>query len=182
VVGAAVGREQPPATVIAVNVEEARIVIGILDGFVHGDDPDQTHGFDLLVRKHSTDEASHFGIRDGKLALVGLGTNVLRDPINVFEEHTLEYSDFSRDTFRRLEVFRAEHAFGVITDSEAFLLEAVDPFGTGCAVGSDREVDDTILFAPVVSRFRNRQLTAEETECHIFSAELIDNGVQLTGS
>ena len=47
--GAAVGRVQPPAIIIAVRAEEERIAIGILDGIMHGDNPYQTHGFDVIV-------------------------------------------------------------------------------------------------------------------------------------
>src|SRR3989344_4705001 len=43
-----------------------------------------------------TDEAGQFGVRLRKLALVGLGANLLRDPVVVLAEHALENGDFGR--------------------------------------------------------------------------------------
>ncbi len=175
----AVARAQPATSVAPARAEQARIAVGILDRFVHSNDPNQAHGFDVLVREVFPDEAGHFGIRCGQLALVGLGTNLLRDPIAVLEEHALEDGDLGGDTGGRLEVRRAEHAFGVVAQTEVFALETLDPLGTGRAVGCDAEVDDAVLFTPVTSRFRNRELALEELDCAVMATEFFDDGVQL---
>lgn len=177
----AAARAQPATTAAPARAEQARTAVGIFDRFVHSDDPDQAHGFDVLVREVLADEAGHFGVRRGQLALVGLGTNLLRDPIAVLEEHALEDGDLGGDTGGRLEVRRAEHAFGVVAQTEALALETLDPLRTGRAVGRDAEVDDAVLFAPVASRFRNRELALEEFDCAVMATEFFDDGVQLAG-
>src|SRR3989338_10082948 len=70
-------RVQPATTDVAVHNEEVRIVIRILDGFVHGSNPHQTHGFNLLIREHFAYQASNFSIRLGKLAAVGFSADFL---------------------------------------------------------------------------------------------------------
>jgi len=177
----AVVRVQPATTVAPVRAEQVRNAAGILDRFVHSDDPYHAHGFDVLVREVLADEAGHFGVRRGQLALVGLGTNLLRDPIAVLEEHALEDGDLGGDTRGRLEVRRAKHAFGVVARTEALALKTLDPLGTGRAVGRDAEVDDAVLFTPVASRFRNRELALEELDCAVMATEFLDDGVQLAG-
>jgi hypothetical protein len=176
-------RAQPATTADPVGVEQARTAEGILDRFVHSNDPDQVHGFNVFVREVFPDEAGHFGVRCGQLALVGLGTNLLRDPIVVLEEHALEDGDLGGDTGGRLEIRRAEHAFSVVAQTEALVLETLDPLGTSRAVGCNAEVDDAVLFTPVASRFRNRELSLalEELDCAVMATEFLDDGVQLAG-
>src|SRR3989338_10195874 len=67
----AVVRVEPATTVATVRVQQVRNAVGVVDGFVHGNDVPQTHGFDLLVRALQTDEAGQFGVRLAELALVG---------------------------------------------------------------------------------------------------------------
>lgn len=144
-------RAQPATIVATVRVEQDRTASGIFDGFVHGNDPPETHRLDLLVGERLTDEAGDFGIRGFELALGREGTNLLRDPIVVLEKHAFEDSDLGGDARGRLEVRRTEHALGVIPDPEAFALEPFDPLWTSRAVGRNAEVDDAVLFAPGAS-------------------------------
>lgn len=119
---------------------------------MHGKDPDQPHGFDLLVRELQTDEAGQFGFRLAELALVGLGADLLRDPNVVLEEHALENGDFGRHAARRLEVRRTEHLLGVVSDAETVAFQTLDPVLAGRAVARDREVDDVVFLAPRTDR------------------------------
>jgi len=106
--GAGAVRAEPPAVTEPVRAEQARNTVGILDGLVHGDDPPQTHGFQLIVAKLFTDETGDFCVRRGETALVGFGTDLLRDPIAVLEEHALEDGDLVGHAVGRREVVRAE--------------------------------------------------------------------------
>ena len=148
VVRPAAARVEPATNAVTVRVEQERIAVGIVDGFMHGNDVPQTHHFDLLVREFLTDEASQFGFRHAELALVGLGANLLRDPVVVLEEHALENGDFGRHAARRLEVRRTEHLLGVVSDAETVTFQTLDPVLAGRAVGGDREVDDAVFLAP----------------------------------
>ncbi len=178
----AVARAQPATTIVTVRVEQGRSATGILDGFVHGNDPPKTHRLDLLVRKHFTDKAGDFGVRGFELALGRECTNLLGDPIVIIlEEHALEDGDFGRHARGRLEVLGPEHALGVISDAEAFLLEARDPFLAGRSIALDREVDDTVLLAPGTLEFGNRGFATEELQRSIMATEFLDDGVQLSG-
>ncbi len=136
----AVARVQPATIVAPGRAEQARNASGIFDGFVHSNDPPETHRFDLLVREVLADEAGNLSVGLRQLAFVGLGTNLLRDPIVVLEEHALEDGDLGGDTGGRPEVRRTKHALGVIPDPEAFALEPFDPLGTGRAVGRNAEM------------------------------------------
>ncbi len=151
----AVVRAEPATIVATVRAQQARNAVGVVDGFVHGNDVPQTHCFDLLVRELLTDEAGQLGVRLGQLALVGLGANLLRDPVVVLEEHALEKGDFGRHAVGRLEVRRTEHLFGIVSDAETVAFQTLDPVLAGRAVGGDREVDDTVFLAPRTSRFGN---------------------------
>lgn len=71
---------------------------------MHNDDPDQAHGFDVLVREVLADETGNLGVGLRQLALVGLGTNYRCDPIADPEEPTLEDRDLTHDTGGWLEV------------------------------------------------------------------------------
>ncbi len=175
----AVIRVEPATTAATVRAQQARIAVGVVDGFVHGNDPDQTHGFDLLVRELLTDEAGQFGVRLRKLALVGLGANLLRDPVVVLEEHALENRDFGRHAVGRLEVRRAEHLLGVVCDTETVAFQTLDPVLAGRAVGGDAEVDDAVFLTPRTDRFGNREFITEKTERHVVATELLDDGVEL---
>lgn len=165
-------RAQPATTAVPVRVEQDRTAVGILDRFVHGDDPDQAHRLDVLVREVLADEAGDLGVGLRQLALVGLGTNLFRDPIVVLEEHALEDGDLGGDTGGRLEIRRAKRAFGAGAQTEALALEPLDPLETSCAVGSDAEVDDAVLFTP--TRFR-------KTRCHRSVLECLKNVGKLSG-
>lgn len=109
-----VGRVKPATNVVTSRVQQARTAVGVVDWLVYGNDPDQTHGFDLLIRELLTDEAGQFGVRLRELALVGLGTNLRRDSVAVLEECTLENGNFGRHATRRLEVRRAKHIPGAL--------------------------------------------------------------------
>ena len=97
-------RVEPRTTAATARAQQERSAVGVVDGFVHGNDVPQPHRLDLLVRELLTDEAGQFGVRLRKLALVGLGANLLRDPVVVLEEHALENGDFGRHAVGRLEV------------------------------------------------------------------------------
>ena len=124
-----------PATIVGtVRAQQERIAVGVVDGFVHGNDVPQTHLLDLLVRELLTDEAGQFGVRLRELALVGLGADLLRDPVVVLEEHALENGDFGRHAVGRLEVRRTEHLLGVVSDAETVAFQTLDPVLAGRAV------------------------------------------------
>ena len=175
VVRPVVVRAEPATIAVTARAQQALTAVGVVDRLVHGNDPDQPHGFDLLVCELQTDEAGQFRIRLRKLALVGLGANLLRGPALVLEEHALENSDFGRHAVGRLEVRRTEHLLGVVTHTEAFALEPDDPVLAGRAVAGDREVDDAVFLAPRMGRFGNREFVAEETPCSFHTAELVEN-------
>ncbi len=168
---------EPANIVVTVREQQERIAVGVVDRFVHGNDPDQTHGFDLLVRELLTDEAGQFGVRLRELALVGLGANLLRDPVVVLEEHALENRDFGRHAARRFEVRRTEHLLGVVSDAETVVFQTLDPIFAGRAIAGDREVDDAVFFTPRTGRFGNREFVAEKTESHLMATELFDDCV-----
>ena len=175
-------RMKPATTVVTIRVQQARIAVGVVDWFVHGNDPDQTHRLDLLVRELLTDEAGQFGVRLRELALVGLGANLLRDPVVVLEEHALEDRDFGRHAARRLEIRRTEHLLGVVSDAETVAFQTLDPVLAGRAIAGDREVDDAVFLTPQTDRFGNREFVAEKTERHVVTTELLDDGVELASS
>jgi len=142
-------RVEPATSVVTVRAQQVRIAVGVVDGFVHGNDVPQPHRFDLLVRELLTDEAGQFGVRLRELALGGLGANLLRAPVAFLEEHALENGDFGRHAVGRFEVRRTEHLLGVVSDAET---QTLDPVLAGRAVGSDAEVDDAVFFAPRTTR------------------------------
>ena len=181
VVRPVVGRVEPATTIGTARVEQVRTAVGVAHGFVDSNDAPQPHRFDLLVRELLADEARQFGVQLGKLALVGLGADLLRDPVVVLEEHALEDGDFGRHAGRRLEGRRSEHLLGVVSDAETVAFQTLDPVLAGRAVGSDREVDDAVFLAPRTGRFGNREFVAEKTERHVVATELLDDGVELAG-
>ena len=172
-----------PATIIAtVHAQQDRIAVGVFDRFVHGNYVAQPHSPDLLVRELLTDEAGQFGVRLRELALlVGLGANLLRDPVVVLEEHALKNGDFGRHAVRRFEVRRTEHLLGVVSDAETLAFQTLDPVLAGRAVARDREVDDAVFLAPTSGRFGNREFAAEKTESPVVATKLFDDGVELAG-
>jgi len=174
-------RAEPATNAVTARAQQDRTAVGVVDGFVHGNDPDQPHGFDLLVRELLTDEAGQFGVRLRELALVGFGANLLRDPVVVLEEHALENGDFGRHAARRLEVRRAKHLLGVVSDAETVALQTLDPVFAGRAIAGDREVDDAVFLAPRTGRFGNREFVAEKTKRHVVATELLDDSVELAG-
>lgn len=177
----AVVRAEPATTAATVRAQQVRTAAGVVDGFVKGNDVPQTHLLDFLVRELLTDEAGQFGVRLGQLALIGLGTDLLRGPVVVLEEHALENGDFGRHATRRLEVQRTEHLLGVVTHAQALAFEPGDPVLAGRAVRGDREVDDAVLLAPRTGRFGNREFAAEKTERHVVATEFLDDGIELAG-
>ena len=181
VVRPVVARIEPATTAVTVRAEQARIADGVIDRFVHGDNPDQTHRFDLLVRELLTDEAGQFGVRLRELALVGIGTDLLRDPVVVLEEHALENRDFGRHAVGRLEIRRTEHLLGVVSDAETVAFQTLDPVLADRAIGGDAEVDDAVFLTPRTGRFGNREFVAEKTERHVVATEFLDDGVELAG-
>lgn len=177
----AVARVEPATNAAKARAKQVRIAVGVVDGFVHGNDVPQTHRFDLLIRELLTDEAGQFGVRLGQLALVSLGADLLRDPVVVLEEHALENGDFGRHAARRLEVRRTEHLLGIVSDAETVAFQTLDPVLAGRAVGGDAEVDDAVFLTPRTSRFGNREFVAEKTERHVVATEFLDDGVELAG-
>ena len=171
----AVVRAEPATNAVTVHVQQDRIAGGVVDGFAHDNDTDQTHLLDLLIRELLADEAGQFGVRLGELALVGLGVDILRDPVLVLEGHALENRDFGRHAARRLEVRRTEHLLGVLAHAEFFAFESGDPVLAGRTVASDREVDDAVFLVPRASRFGNREFVAEKTISRFFTSELVHN-------
>jgi len=152
--GPVVARAEPATTAVMACAQQARIAADeVVDRFVHCDDPPPTHGFELLVRELLADEAGQFGVWLRELALVGLGANLLRGPVVVLEEHTLENGDFGRHAARRLEVRRMECPLGAYSDENIFALEPGVPTLAGRAVAGDAEVDDAVFLAPRTDRF-----------------------------
>ncbi len=174
-------RVEPATTAATARAQQVRIADGVVVGFVHSNDVPQTHRFDLLVRELLTDETGQFGVRLRELALVGLGANLLRDPVVVLHEHTLENGDFGRHTVGRLEVRRTEHLLGIVSDAETVAFQTLDPVLAGRAVGGDAEVDDAVFLTPRTCQFGNREFIAEKTERHVVATELLDDGVELAG-
>ena len=148
---------EPATTAVTVRAQQVRTAVGIVDGFVHGNDVPKTHRFDLLVRELQTDEAGQFGVRYDELAQGALGTNLPRDSVVVLEEHTLENGNFGRHATRRLEVRRTEHLLGIVIYAETIAFQTLDPVLAGRAVGGDAEVDDAVFLAP-------RKRVGSETE------------------
>ena len=171
---------EPPALDIAARVEETRVAIGILDGFVHDDDPNETHGFELFVREVLPDEASHFGVRFREVPLGGFGANLLCDAVFVREERPFQDSNLGGDVLGGLEVLRAKDLLGVVAETIPFLLETLGPLWASGTVGSDGQVDDTILHTKTVSWFRNHQFISEESVDSLHAAEFVYNRFDLT--
>ncbi len=176
-----IARIEPATTAATVRVQQVRIADGVIDRLVHRNDPDQTHRFDLLVRELLKDEAGQFGVRLRELALVGIGTDLLRDPVVVLEEHALENRDFGRHAVGRLEIRRTEHLLGVVSDAETVAFQTLDPVLADRAIGGDAEVDDAVFLTPRTGRFGNREFVAEKTERHVVATEFLDDGVELAG-
>ena len=147
-----VARTEPATIAATVRDQQVRIAVGVVDRLVHDDNPDQTHRFDLLVRELLTDEAVQFGVRLAELTLVGLGTNLLRDPVVVLEEHALDNRDFGRHAVGRLEIRRTEHLHGVVCDAETVVFQTLDPVLADRSIAGDREVDDTVFLTPRTGR------------------------------
>ncbi len=180
-------RAEPRALIAPTRGKQPRAAAGILDGVVHGNNSPKTHGFDLLVGEKHADEAGHFGVRRHVLPAVGLGANQARDAILVLEEHALQDRDLVGHALRRLEVRRKEHALRVLTEAEAHLLEALDPLGTGRAVGGDAKIDHAVLLAPAADRLDDDPLTGVDpanrfvrvADAHM-GHHILDHGVQLS--
>ena len=124
---------------------------------MHGDDPPQAHGLDVLVGELLPDEAGYLGVGLLPLALVGLGPDLAGDPVVVREELPLEHGDLGGDTRGGLEVRRSEDLLGVV-EPEAPALETGDPGLAGGPVARDREVDDAVLLAPGAGGFGDHHL------------------------
>ncbi len=104
---------------------------------MHDNDVPQTHGFDLLVRELLTDKACNFGAGVAKSALVGFGTDLIRDPVVFLKERTLENRDFGCHAVGWIEIRRTEHLLGVVSNTEVFAFQTLNPGLAGRAVGSD---------------------------------------------
>ena len=175
-------RVQPATTTATVHAKQARTANGTLDGFMHGNDPPETHLLDLLVGKLLTDETGDFGVRGFEHTGGRECANLLGGSIVVLEEHALEDGNLGHDATSRLEVFGPEHALGIVPDPEAFLLEACDPFLAGRAVTRDREVDDTILLAPGTLGFDHDGFTTEKPVHPLFTSKLVPDRFNATQS
>ncbi|PIR89465.1 MAG: hypothetical protein COU07_01015 [Candidatus Harrisonbacteria bacterium CG10_big_fil_rev_8_21_14_0_10_40_38] len=168
---------EPATTVVTARAQQDRTAAGVIDGFVHCDDPSETHGFDLLVCELLTNEAGQFGIRFWQLALGGLGANLLRDPIVVLKETAQKNGDFGREALGWLEARRTEHLLGGVTYAEAVAFQTLDPVLAGRAVRGDREVDDTVFLAPFSFLFRNHKITTKELINSFLATENVPHGL-----
>lgn len=157
-----------------------RIAIGILDGLVHGDDPDQTHSLDLGVRKLIPDQARDLGVGLAQLPAVSILAYVLGDTILVVEEHALQNRHLVGDAVGGYEVPMAEHLFDTGTDAVALLIEVGDPLGTGLAVRGDGKVDDAVLLDPGASGLGDHQFVAQERLGTRDAAQLVENRLNKT--
>lgn len=182
-IGIAIAGAQPATTVIAVRREEGRITAGVLDELVHGNDPHQPHGLDLLVRKLVADQAGNLGVGGGQLALASLSTDLLGDAVTIVEEHALQDSNVVGDAGSRLEILGAEELLGVIADAISLGLQVGDPLGTGLAVRGDSEIDDAVLLAPGAVGIANHCPSVEDVpDClMIFGIGLPQLGDVLSG-
>lgn len=180
IVGVVEVRVEPPTTAEAERVEKERTAVRIFDGFVHYHDPNQAHGFDVFIREVLANETGDLGVRCRELPLCRHFADVLGVAVIVLEEHALEDSDLVRHTLGRLEVWTAEHALGVVRQTETLLLKTLDPVLTGRAVRGDREVDDTIFLAPRTGRFGNHQLTRQKALHAVHSTEFVHEGFHLS--
>ncbi len=142
---------QPATSAATVRAEEARAAVRIADRLVHGNDTDQTHGLDLLIRELLADKAGHLRFRLAELALLGLRANLPRDPVVVLEERAFQDGHFGRHTTRRPEVRRTEQLLGVF-NAETLRFQTLDPVLAGRSVARDREVDDAVFLAPRTGR------------------------------
>ncbi len=142
-------RAEPAAIVVTVRVQQVWTVTHGATGFVHGNDADQAHGFDVRIRELFTDEAGHFGVRFRELAPFGLSANFRLYEVVVLEEHTLQDGDLGRDVTRRYKAWRTEQMPCVASDAETVAPETLDPFLAGGAIGGDAEVDHTIFLKPL---------------------------------
>ncbi len=128
-------RAEPATTAATVRAQQDRNAVGDIDWLVHGNDTPQTHLLDLLVREVLTEEASELGVWLRELALVGLCTDLLRDPVVVREDHALENGNVCRDAIGRLEVRGTEHLRGAAFNAETVALQTLDPALASRAVG-----------------------------------------------
>ncbi len=142
---------------------------------MHNEDPNETHGFNLLVREHVTDETGDFGVGLVPCAAGSFGADLLGEAIVFLEQPSFEHRDFSGDAARRFEVGRVEQAFGVVFHVPAVSIEALDPLRTSSTVGRNGEVNHTVLFTPGASWYRNHKLTAEEALNTIHTTEFVHN-------
>ncbi len=174
-VGVAVVRVEPPAVIEPVRAEQEQITVGILDGFVHGNDPPEAHGFQFLVAELLTDETGDFSVWCGETTAFCFGTNLLGDPVAVLEEHALEDGDLVGHAVGRCEVVRAKQLLGIVAHAEALALQTSDPPLTTLVIRGDREVDDAVLFAPSALGFGDCDFSANETIDTFLTTEDVPN-------
>lgn len=178
-VGIAAVCAEPPAVSDPVRAKQARTTAGILDGFVHGDDPPETHGFQFFIDELLTDEAGDFGVWCGETTSFDFSTDLLRDPIVVLEEHALEDDDLVGHAVGRLEVVRAKQLLGIVAQAEVLAFQTLDPPLAGCTIAGNRKVDNTVLFAPCTFRSGDCNFSAKETLNAVHSAELVHDCLNL---
>lgn len=104
VAGIVAVRVEPAVTAAAIRVQEARAAIRILDRFVHGNNPPETHSLNIVIRKHFPDETGNFRVWSDQLPINCQIANVLRDASLVFEQHSLENRNLARYARGRLEL------------------------------------------------------------------------------
>ena len=175
VVRPAVVRVEPPTVVVATGTQQARIAASVFDGLVHADDPDETHGRDLIIGELLTDEARHLDVGLREPTLFGLRTDLLGDPVVVTEEHALQDGDLRGHAARGPKVRRSEHLLGVSTHAQALALQPRDPGQAGRAIAGHRKVDHAIFLAPFARRLGNRELVAKKPLCSLLAAEFVDD-------
>lgn len=120
-----------PATGIATTRREKVRTEARKDRLVHGNDPPETHGLDLLVRELFADQAGDVGVRRLEVHFLRLGADVLGDAIFILEKRTFEDDDLIRPSGGGFEVFRTKNGLPVIFfDTIAFLFRPRNPLVT----------------------------------------------------
>ncbi len=136
---------EPTTNTVPARAEQARIAVGIFDGFVHRDDVPQAHLFQLLVRERVADQAGDLPMRLEPAFLVGGRTNLLRDTVAVADRLPRAYHDVVGDATRRRFACATQHLTCMVVDSPTATLEVLFPLFASEAIRGEREVDVTFV-------------------------------------
>ena len=143
-----------------------RVTASILDGFMHDDKPPQTHRIDFLVRKHHTNEASHFGVRLDQRAVSSGGPDVTGQTITVCPQTAWQHDDFRRHTARRNKVRRQQQLLGTVTKIVPSRFQPTNPLRTSHPVRSNRKSDGAVSCG-MVNLFGFRLLFTRGRRCKL---------------